>query len=381
MLRPRMPFFGLILGGLAWLVAAPSGTIQEFYVGTFTSEGAEGIYLCTFDPGSGDIALKEVFKGLENPNFLRVSDDGRFLYVASRPKQTPDGKGGLVSAFRIGTDGGLTPINAQSTGGDDPCYVDVSPDGAWAATANYGGGSISLFPVEKDGSLRPASSVVPHRGSGPNQSRQSAPHPHSMKFLRRDGMIYAADLGTDRVEAYRIEGSGGRLIPAPTASMTLPPGSGPRHFDFSAEGTYCYVVNELSSTVAVFEKQGGRFVQRQVLSALPEDFSGDSYCADIHLSPDGDMVYASNRGHNSIAIFRRGKDGRLAKPTHVSTRGDWPRNFTLDPSGKYMLVANQRSHNIAVFKLEDGLPAFADKELKLPAPVCLAFRKMTSGGT
>lgn len=343
------------------------------YVGAFTSEGAEGISLCTFNPETGDLALNRVFKGIDNPNFLRKSPDGNTLYVVSRGPRSVEPSGGTVSAYRIGGNGDLSFLNKQSTLGEDPCYVDISGDGKQVVVANYGGGSVALFPVADDGALLPASSVVKHQGSGLHKARQSRPFAHSIRFAADDKLIYAADLGADKLFVYTIKASQGKLVPSSQPYVSLPPGSGPRHFEFSADGKFCYVVNELASTVTVMRSQEGVMTEIQTLSALPEGYSEVSYCADIHLSSDGKYVYASNRGHNSIAVFLREESGKLVLQKTVSTEGNWPRNFGIDPSGKYMLVANQRSHNIAIFRMEQGVPVFTGKELATPAPVCIEF--------
>jgi 6-phosphogluconolactonase len=251
--------------------------------------------------------------------------------------------------------------------------VDVSSDGKWVAVANYGSGSVALFPVSEKGFLQPASSVVQHTGSGPDTRRQASAHAHSISFSGHNGLIYAADLGVDRLYVYRMEPETGRLISASQPYVSLPPGSGPRHFVFSKEGSRCYVANELSSTVSVLESRENHLKLLQTVSSLPAGFIGTSYCADIHMSADGKNVYVSNRGDQSIAVFKTLEDGTLGTPVHVSTHGNWPRNFVLDPSGNFMLVANQRSHNITVFRIENGIPVFTGKEFKTPSPVCVKF--------
>ncbi len=352
---------------------AGSGDLLWFYVGSFTSEGAEGISLCTFDPQTGEIALQKVFKGIDNPNFLRKSPDGKRLYAATRGSREIDPDGGSLAAYTIADNHDLVFLGKQSSRGDDPCYIDVSADGRWVATANYGGGSVALFPVNTDGSLLPASTVIKHQGSGPNTSRQNKPYAHSIRFSGQGELVWAADLGADRLFAYTLDRSAGLLIPAVQADAVLPAGSGPRHFEFTRDGKFCYVVNELNSTVTVFASDNGRLTEIQTISALPENFTGVSYCADLHLSPDESLVYASNRGDNSIVVFSRESSGKLVRQAYVSTEGNWPRNFAIVPGGKFLLVANQRSHNITVFKLEKGIPVFTGKELKTPAPVCIEF--------
>lgn len=363
----------LVLVAIFGIAEAQSGTPLNFYTGTFTSEGSEGIYLCSFDQTSGDISQMQVFKGVDNPNYLNKSADGKYLYVASRPPKPVDPEGGSVLAYRISADGTLEFLNKQSSHGQDPSYVEMSADGKFVAVANYGGGSVALFPVRDNGSLEPASSVIVHEGSGPDKARQQKAYAHSIRFLKGIDLVYAADLGTDKLFVYSLDRTSKKLVPAAQPFVMLPPGSGPRHFDFTEDMKYIYVVNELLSTVTVFQKKDEQMSEIQTISALPPDFKGVSYCADIHLSPDGKLVYASNRGHNSLVVFKREADGKLSLLKHVSTEGNWPRNFAIDPSGKFILVANQRSHNITVFKLENGIPVFTGKELKIPAPVCIEF--------
>jgi 6-phosphogluconolactonase len=346
---------------------------EMFYAGTFTSEGAEGIYLCALNPVSGDISQVEVFKGVDNPNYLNKSADGKYLYVVSRPPKPIDPNSGSVLAYRIKPDGALEFLNKQSSQGEDPSYVEVSADGKFVAVANYGGGSVALYPVSVDGSLEPACSVMRHEGSGPNKLRQPRAYAHSIRFSKNNDRVYAADLGTDKLFIYSLDRTAKKLVPAAQPFVMLPPGSGPRHFDFTDDYMYFYVVNELLSTVTVFQSKDGQMTEIQTISTLPSGFAGVSYCADIHLSPDAKYVYASNRGHQSIAVFRREDDGKLTAVTHVSVEGNWPRNFAIDPSGKFMLVANQRSNNINVFRMENGIPVFTGKELKIPAPVCIEF--------
>lgn len=344
-----------------------------FFVGTFTSEGSEGIYLCSFNPGTGELLRKQVFKGIDNPNFIRKSPDGKYLYVTMRPPVQVESTGGYVAAYRIGHNGRIEFMNKQPTFGKDPCYVDVSPDGRNVAVSNYGGGSVALFPVKEDGSLRPASSVVRHEGSGPHPTRQTKAFAHSIRFSPHSSLVYAADLGADKLFSYEIDKSAEKLVPAVQPFVKLPPGSGPRHFDFSKDGRFCYVVNELSSTIDVFSNNNDKLSGIQTIRTIPDSFTGMNYCADIHISPDGIFLYASNRGMNSIAVFSRDDQGKLKLLANVPTEGDWPRNFVLDPTGRYILAANQKSHNITVFRLDNGIPVFTGKELKIPAPVCLEF--------
>lgn len=362
----------MVFSALAFTTLSQDIGNERFYVGTFTSEGAEGLALCKLDTASGEIGLVRFFKAVDNPNYLKKSDDGRFLFVVSRPPAGTGQSGGYVSSYRTGQGGSLEFISKQYSNGDDPCYVDVSRDMKRVVVANYGSGTVSLFPVEDNGLLHPASSVIQHTGPGFDKIRQASAHAHSIRFSRHSEVVYSADLGADKLYAY-VADKDNHLVPADQPFVVLPPGSGPRHFDFSSEGKYCYVANELNSTISVLENRADSLSLIQVITTLPAGTTGPNFCADIHLSPDGKQLLVSNRGHNSLAIFRCGDDGKLAPLTHVSTCGNWPRNFVFDPSGKYLLVANQRSHNITLFRMQNGIPVFTGQEMKIAAPVCIEF--------
>ena len=341
---------------------------QIFYVGAYTSEGAKGIYLCSFDNSSGEISLLETFEGIDNPSFLKTSNDKRFLYAVTEKQE------GNVSAFQIDINGKLKFINEQNSNGKGPCHVDVSPDGKFVAVANYGGGTTALYPVAKNGSLLPATSVIVNEGSSINKSRQTKPYAHSMKFSPFGNQVFSADLGTDQLNIFSLEGD--KLIQKGQKFAKLDPGSGPRHFDFHPDGETIFVINELNSTVTTFKLVNQNWEKQQVISTLPFDFKGTSYCADIHVSADGKFLYGSNRGHNSITVFEINNETKQLKSIgFVSVEGDWPRNFALTPNGNYLLAANQKSGNITVFKInkETGKPEFTGKEIKIPAPVCIEF--------
>ena len=347
---------------------------QRFYVGTFTSEGAKGIYLCDFDEETTDLELKQTFSGVDNPNFLKVSPDKKHLYVVGRPPQEIESTGGIVSAYEIGKNGTLKFLNKQLSHGADPCHVDVSKDGKFIAVANYGGGSTALYPLAENGSLLPASSVIVNEGSSVNKDRQTKPYAHSIKFSPFENRIFSADLGTDQLNMFILEKD--KLVQKGQKFAKLEAGAGPRHFDFYPDGNFIYVISELNSTITTLKRVGDNWEKFQVISTLPTDFKGASYCADIHISADGKYLYGSNRGHNSIAVFEINSETKLLKSTgFVSAGGNWPRNFALSPNGNYMLVANQKSGNITVFKINktSGMPEFTGKEIAIPAPVCIEF--------
>jgi len=355
-------------------VSGQNKNLQKFFVGTFTSENSEGIYLCSLDSETGEISLNNTFKGIDNPSFLKLSPDKIFLYVVSRATSAIEKTGGFVIAYKLNKNGNLQFLNKQVSNGSGPCHVDVSPDGKFVAIATYGGGTTSLYPVGKDGRLEKPTSVIANEGSGPNKARQSEPHAHSIKFSPFDNSIFSADLGTDQLNIYQL--LGGKLKKLEQSFVKLEGGAGPRHFEFHPNGKVIYVINELNSTVSVVKKQEKKWGVFQNISTLPKDFNGDSYCADIHISKDGKYLYGSNRGHNSIAVFEVDNKGySLKRLGTVSVEGDWPRNFGLTPDGKWMLVANQKSNDITVFRInsETGVPEFAGKKIDLPAPVCIEF--------
>ena len=347
---------------------------EKLYVGTFTSEGAEGIYLCNFNRKTGDIRLETTFKAIDDPSFLRLSADKKYMYVAGRSENEIEESGGYIYAYKVEQNGRISFLNKQVSHGQDPCHVDVSPDGKFVAVANYSGGTTVLFPVGADGKVQPAATVFQNKGSGPDKSRQSSPHTHSVKFSPFGNEVFSADLGTDQLLTFRLEN--GKLVQAGQKFAEIPEGSGPRHFDFHPSGKILYVINELNSTVSVLEKVDEKWKVIQNIFSLPDDFEGESYCADVHVSNNGKFLYGSNRGHNSIAVFSIGENnGMLTFQGTVSTEGNWPRNFVLSPDNQFLLAANQRSGNITVFKInsETGFPEFTGKQIQLPAPVCLEF--------
>lgn len=346
---------------------------EKLYVGTFTNEGAEGIYLCTFDQSTGEISLSKTFKGIDNPSFLKISPNRQFLYAVTRPSEAIEKSGGYIQAYKIDKAGDLKFLNKQVSNGSDPCHVDVSPDGKLVAIATYGGGTTSLYQVNKDGEVSEAVSIIKNEGSGPT-SRQTAPHAHSIKFAPNGKQVFSADLGTDQLNIFDLKKN--QLLPAKQSNVKLAPGAGPRHFAFHPHSEVIYVINELNSTISVLNKKGRNLEVVQTVSTVPDDFNGTNYCADIHVSADGKYVYGSNRGHNSVAVFKTDPlTQQLKFVTTVETGGEWPRNFTLSSNSNFLLVANQHSGNIVVFRInqETGIPEFTGKELKIPAPVCLEF--------
>jgi 6-phosphogluconolactonase len=348
---------------------------MKLFVGTYTKKEGHvdgkgaGIYLLSV--AAGQARQLSVSGGIINPSFLALAPGGRFLYAVSETGPDVDSTG-YVYAYQAEGDS-LRFLNRQPSYSFAPCHISIHPSGRFALVANYVGGVFALYPLEANGRLGEASAVVRLAGSGPHP-RQESSHPHSAGISPDGRFAYIPDLGTDKVMIYQIDTVAAGLQPAGYAAV--PPGSGPRHITFSADGRFAYVINELSSTISAFRREpaSGQLDSLQLISTLPEGFEDDNYCADIHLSPDGRFLYGSNRGHNSLAIFAVDvQSGRLSALGHEPTRGDFPRNFALAPDGSAAYVANQNTGNIAVFQIKaDGLLQY-QSEISIPSPVCLKF--------
>lgn len=359
--------------------------IQSLYIGTYTSHGSEGIYHARFDKQTGEIKDVTLAAQIQQPSFLAIHPNGRWLYAVSETNN-PDDRGGEVSAFEIDRKtGALQLINRLRSLGGYPCYVSIDRNGESVMVANYGGGNVTLYPIADDGKLIDAPSFHQHQGKSINPKRQEGPHAHSIRPYPGGDWMYAADLGIDQLLIYRHDREAKKLVPGDPASAPAHPGAGPRHFDFHPNGKYLYVANELDSTVTVFAiaPDSGALSEIQRLSTLPDQFKGDNTCADIHIHPAGDTLYVSNRGHDSIAIFRVDpSSGRLTVLGHASTLGRTPRNFTVHPEGRYLLVANQDSDQIVVFSIVQeagkryGTLMATGIQVSVSRPVCLAFLEL-----
>jgi 6-phosphogluconolactonase len=346
------------------------------YVGTYTEGMADGIFVYLFNDNSGKLVNLKIPVVSINPSFLAISPDKKYLYSVSEVDIPEKNHSGCVSSYLIERSGKLSLISQVMTNGPNPCHVSVSPDGKKLVTSNYSGGNLSFFNVLPDGSLSEMIQRIQHTGSGPFPGRQTEPHAHSAKFDPSGKFLFVADLGIDELKIYNSVAGDAPFTPASQPFVKLPPGSGPRHFDFSSDGNYIYLINELNSTITVLMRYGNVWKSIQTIKTLPKEFKGESWCADIHLSADGRFVYGSNRGHNSIAVFKRDKvSGKLEMIQTVSVEGNWPRNFALDPSGLFLLVANQKSNDITVFSIDEIGGTLKYTGIKVPnqSPVCLQF--------
>ena len=353
---------------------------DPLYVGTYT-EGSrsEGIYLVRMDRRSGKLRRVGSVDAGANPSFLTIHPNGRFLYAVNELEKYNGRATGAVSAFAIARDtGALTRLNEQPSEGGAPCYVSVDRSGRVVLVANYVGGSVAVLPIQADGALAPATHVVQHTGNGPNAERQEAPHAHCILADPSNRFALAADLGADRVFVYRLDLEGKSLRHVEGGDAVMRPGAGPRHIAFHPTLPLVFVANELDSTVATlrFDAERGALSPLDTRSTVPAGWTGTNYPADIHVASSGRTLYVSNRGHNSIAVFSVAEStGALALDQVVSTEGDWPRNFSLDPTGRWLLVANQRSDSVVVFGRdpENGRLTPTRQRIAIPSPVCLRF--------
>lgn len=354
----------------------------RIYTGTYTEEihfasgkivkgRGKGIYYLTLDTEKGKLEVSGVKDNIINPSYLTLSVDGKYLYAANERKMSEGVYGGTVSAFQIdGETGELTFLNKQFTNGTDPCYVAVHP--ACVYVCNYGSGSLASYPIHEDGSLGERRQFIQYEGKSVDKNRQAGPHAHSMVLFEENQFALMCNLGTDRIEAYRIR-EDGWLEPEERMSIVSALGAGPRHMEFSKDGRFLYVVNELNSSISVYtyDKAGKAFREQQTVPSVLDGYSGENTCADIHVAEDGRFVFASNRGNSTIVCYRRGKDGNLIPVGQYTSGGQVPRSFLLTPDGKFLVAANQNSDSVTLFALEENGGLRQLDEVLVYNPVCV----------
>ncbi|WP_242092016.1 lactonase family protein [Aestuariivivens sediminicola] len=328
------------------------------YVGTYTQGESEGIYSFEFNTKTGELTHNYLVAKTDNPSFLTFAPNRKFLFAVN------EGETPTVSSFKV-EDSELSFLSKVSSHGNSPCHIALNETGDKAVVSNYGGGNFALFSIKDNGEIDEAFQVVEH------QTDSISSHVHSAEFI--EDHLYVADLGKNAVYDYELRNR--KYVLRDSSIVNMAPNSGPRHFTFTNDNNFIYIINELSSTITTAKRTDEGFKFIETVSTLSKDFKGDSFCADIHLSKDEKFIYGSNRGENSIVVFKRNNnDGTLEKIQNISVHGDWPRNFTIDPSGNFLLVANQRSHNITVFKIDkyNGRLTFLH-EVEVPSPACLLF--------
>ena len=395
---PRLPYpnrsfcslpalLRLAVVGLAGCDRPATTTIPKdylLYVGTNVAGAQDStIFLYRVNAATGAFTRLSAQLGGAQPTYLTVAPSRRFLYAVSETTTFRDAPGGGVSTFAVDPHTGALKLLAQQpSGGGAPCYIALDHTGKNALVANYGGGNVSLLPVAADGRLeRPTTDQ--HTGSGPHKN-QDRSHAHCLLPDPANKFAFAVNLGTDQVVGYQLDAAAGRLSRLPEPAFVAKPGAGPRHLTFHPNGQHAYLINELNSTITTlgYDAASGHFREQQTLSALPAGYAGANACADVHVSPNGLFLYASNRGHNSIAVFAiDSSNGTLVPIQDVDCQGKTPRNFTLDASGRLLLVANQNSGTIVSYRVDPltGLLAPTGQSAAVPSPMFLGvvedFRK------
>ena len=350
------------------------------YVGTYTNGDAEGIYVCELDLATGALTKVGVRDGVVNPSFLAIHPSGDLLYAVSEVSNLDGKKTGGVAAFSIDrATGNLTLLNIEPSHGTAACHISLDESGRTALVANYGGGTVSAFPIAMDGKLQAAASIMTHEGSSvaPNQK---SPHPHCVYTGPTNRLAFVSDLGIDQIVIYRLDAATGKLTPNEPAFAKLAPGSGPRHLDFHPSGKFAYVINENNMTVTAFayDAKSGALTEIETVSTLPE---GTAHArgfstAEIRAHPSGKFLYGSNRGHDSIVVYQVDQStGRLTFVETEPTQGKTPRNFAIDPTGTYLLAENQSTSTIVVMKIDQTTGALTPTghTLEIPTPVCVRF--------
>ena len=359
------------------LVGAEASAPIRVYIGTYTqADGSQGVYQAELNPADGALKLVGLAGEANNPSFLALPADEKFLYAVSEVADFDDSKGGAASAFAVDAAGKLALLNHQSSGGAGPCFISLDNAGKHALVANYGGGSVAVLPIDAAGKLQPASCFIQHEGSGPDKSRQAAPHAHCIKLDAANRFALACDLGCDKVFIYRFDGATGKLTPGEQPWMETEPAAGPRHLAFHPSGKWVYILNELNSTLttAAYDGEAGTLKSLQNLSTIPAGGVPGNSGAEVVAHPNGKFVYSSNRGHDSIAMFAIDQQtGKLTSLGQHPVGGKTPRNFNIDPSGKYLLAAAQDSDRIVVHAIDQatGKLTQTDHGIAVPMPVCV----------
>ncbi len=368
-----------VLVAATFLSAAQSTVSAEslhVYLGTYTSGAGsgQGIHRSVLDLETGKLSEPALAAEAKSPSFIEIHPTGKFLYAVCE-----SGPHGSVGAYAIDPDtSDLRLLNQQPSGGSGPCHLSIDHMGRNVLVANYGSGSVSVIPIRPDGSLAKPTGLVQHEGSSVNPDRQKGPHAHSINVSPDNRFAYVADLGIDRIMIYRFDAQAGTIVPNGPPFVQIKPGAGPRHFAFHPDGKSAYVINELDGTITAFayDSASGALTEVQTVPTLPEGFSGRNACAEIRVHPSGRFLYGSNRGHDSIAVYRIDEAEKpLTFVEHETAGITTPRNFNIDPTGAFCLVANQGSDSVFVFRVnrETGALEPTGHKIAVPKPVCVRF--------
>jgi len=328
------------------------------YVGTYTNGESEGIYYYDFDTLTGKLTNKKLAIEAINPSFITFSNDKKFMYSVSESD-----KGSSVLSYAVNNNGSLDFLNKVSSNGKGPCHVQLNAKNDKVVVSNYGGGTVSIYDVQKNGEIKDAFQVIDHNAPG------IPAHAHSAKFCNNE--LFVADLGRDFLAQYTFKDDSY----SSKKNYMMAKKAGPRHFEITKNGDFIYVINEINSTITALKRNSDTYIEEQTIRTTRDDYKGMNSCADIHLSKDENFLYGSNRGENTIVLYKRDiVNGNLEKIQSISVEGDWPRNFTLSPNGKFLLVANERSNKICVFSIqkETGKLTYLNS-VEAVSPVCLLF--------
>jgi 6-phosphogluconolactonase len=347
--------------------------VIPIYIGTYTDGAGKGIYRLELDRAMGRLSTPVLVAKAVNPSFLAWHPSRPVLYAVSETDTVGVGKTGALLAYSVGTDGSLTAISEESSGGAGACFVSVDPLGAHVFVANYSAGSVAVFPTRADGGVTPASTLVRHTGSGARPARQQGPRAHAIRIAPGGAFVLAADLGADRLFVYRFDAQRGTLAPNDPPAAVARPGSGPRHFAWHPSGDTVFVINELDSTLATYAWDGtrGTLDLRGVVSTLVDGFVSENLTAEVAVHPSGRFVYGSNRGHDSIVVFHVSEDRTLTRVGLYPTGGRTPRHFSIDPRGELLLAANQESDSLVLFRIDHQTGALVETgaHVTVPSPV------------
>ena len=368
----------LMLGSLLMMSTTANADDPLIYISAFAAGEQGAIHAFRFDSKTGALKPQHRTTDVQHPFFLVISPDGRFLY--SIDTESFGGKEDeFVAAYAIkDRTGKLERLNQQSAKGSASCYLDIDPTGKTVVLANYSSGSVAALPVLEDGSLGEAASFVQHAGSSVDPKRQKAPYAHSIVISPDNRFALAADLGTDKILAYHLDAGTAKLtVNEAQSSASVAPGSGPRHLTFHPNGKSVYLINELKNTVTFFsyEPASGKLTSQQTIATLPANFDGVSHTADIRITPDGKFLYGTNRGHDSVAIFRIGEDGMLSLINIERSLGKGPQNLLITPDGQWLLCANMPGNSVVVFRIDSasGELTVTGEPVLMPMPSCIRW--------
>jgi 6-phosphogluconolactonase len=355
----------------------PAGKIYDLLVGTYTTGKSKGIYVYHFDASTGKVSYLNKISGINNPSYLTLSANKHFVYSVN---EVGDDRAGSVSSFSFDpATGKMELLNAKPSNGAGPCYISTDKAGKYVFVANYAGGSLSVLPIAANGALGEPVQTIQDEGTGPDKERQEKPHVHTAMLSPDEKFLLYTDLGTDKLNIYKFNPASAQkpLTAAQPAYITVTGGYGPRHIAFHPNNKFLYLIQEMGAAINVYNYHDGKVSQLQSQTLIADGYTGKVGAADIHISADGRFLYSTNRGEvNEIEVFSIDKaTGKLAFVQRTPSLGKTPRNFTIDPSGNFLLVANQNSDDIYVFRINKttGKLTYANKKVIIGNPSCLKF--------